>query len=193
MFIETPIFPKRIALRSTGGPGWDATSVVEMSSGYEQRNQPWSQSRRYYEVSHVPKTPDDFDPLLDFWEVVQGDTHGFRLFDPRDYRVSTGFGLFRKIDATHWQMVRRRTVGAQSIDRDIRKPVDGTITITGSYSDIDYTTGIVTGTPTAWIGEFHVPCRFATKRMQGDIVDATAGGTKPLIAWNNIPIVEIRV
>lgn len=193
MFLEDPIFPKRIAVRLTGGPGWNATTVVEMNSGYEQRNQPWSQSRRMYEVSHVPKVPDEFDPLLDFWEIVQGETHGFRLWDPTDYTVVAGQGVFRMIDASHYQMVKRRTAGAQTRDRDITKPEDGTIVVTGSYSAIDYTTGIVTGTPTGWTGHFHVPCRFNTKQMQGEIVDMKGSTKKPLIAWTGIPIIEIRV
>lgn len=195
MFIESPPFPQPIALRSTGGPGW-STTIVAMNSGYEQRNQPWSQARHSYEVAHVARRPEYFKLLQDFFQIAQGQTHGFRVRDPRDYQVAAGEGFFTMLTATTFQMVKRYTVGAQTIDRDIRKPASGTVTVTGgSGVSVNYTTGVVTvssGTPTAWIGNFDVPCRFATDQMQGDIIDKHGDSGEFLIEWSSIALIEIR-
>lgn len=198
MFIETPRFPECIAIRSTGGAGWN-TSVVVLNSGYEQRNQPWSQARYTYEVSQVPQTPAYFEPLQHLFVNTQGKTHGFRLKDPQDFTATAAQGFFRTITATTFQLVKRYTFGANTQDRDITKPVSGTVATSGisvSGLSIDYTTGIATvatGTLQNWSGEFDVPCRFGVDQMQGDIVDKQAGSLELLIAWSSIPIIEIRV
>ncbi len=64
----------------------------------------------------------------------------------------------------------------------------------GTYT-VDSTTGIITKTsgsaPTAWTGEFDVPCRFDTDQMQMESI--TRAGGNLLTSWKSIPIVEIRL
>lgn len=78
--------------------------------------------------------------------------------------------------------------------RLISKPIYPISVTGGTVSAVDYTTGIVlmtSGTPTDWEGEFDVPCRFETDRMEGEIIDKSAG--EFVIGWKSIPIVEIRI
>lgn len=188
-FIETQ-FPTDIALGATGGPGFN-TDVVVVNSGFEQRNATWQDARSAWDVAHGVKTQAQLNTLVAFFRVIKGRANGFRFKDWTDYTVETGEGIFSTIDSTHFQMVRRYTTAANNHDRDITKPVSGTVDITGgSGVSVDYTTGIVTvtsGTPTAWTGQFDVPVRFDTDQMKVSIEHYNA------FTWGQIPVVEIRV
>lgn len=188
-FIETQ-FPSNISLGATGGPGFQ-TDVVSVNSGHEQRNAAWQDARGAWDVAHGVRTQAQMDELVAFFRVMKGRANGFRFKDWSDYTVGSGEGVFRTIDSTHFQLVRRYTTSGNNHDRDISKPVSGTLSITGgTVSSVDYTTGIVTmssGTPTAWTGEFDVPCRFDTDQMKVRIDLST------IYTWGSIPVVEIRV
>lgn len=185
-FIDTR-FPIDISYGATGGVGYK-TDIVEMASGIEQRNSVWSQGKGVWDVSHGVKTQTQLDVLIAFFRNMKGKANGFRFKDWSDFSVTTGQGIFTSIDATHFQMYRRYTVAGNNSDRKITKPVSGTIIITGGAGvTLDYLTGIVTvtsGTPTAWTGEFDVPCRFDTDQMK---VNLTAFN---IYTWGNIPVVE---
>lgn len=188
-FIETR-FPTDISYGASGGPGFQ-TDVVAVNSGFEQRNAAWQDSRCAYDVAHGLKTQAQLDTLIAFFRVMKGRANGFRFKDWSDYQVATGAGLFTAIDATHFQMIKRYITVGNNHDREINKPVSGTVVVTGgTVSGIDYTTGIVTmssGTPTAWTGEFDVPVRFDTDQMKISIENVGA------YTWGGIPIVEIRI
>ena len=195
MFIESPRFPDHVSMGALGGGSY-RTDVVVVESGHEQRNQTWAQSRASYEVSHAARLPHEYEPLQAFFHAVGGRLHSFRFKDWTDYKATATQGAFVELTSTTFQMVKRYTAGALSRDRTISKPVSGTVTVTGGTTPtIDYTTGIVTvasGTPTAWAGEFDVPCRFDTDTMRGEIIDKNVGKGF-IMGWNSIPIVEVRV
>lgn len=188
-FIETR-FPDDISYGATGGPGFQ-TDVVTVNSGHEQRNSAWQDSRGAWDVAHGVRDDAQLATLIAFFRVMKGRANGFRFRDWQDYTVGAGQGIFRTLSATTFQMVRRYVTSGYNQDRDIRKPVTGTVVITGgSGVYIDYTTGIVTvssGTPTAWTGEFDVPARFDTDQMRTGML------THGLHTWGQIPVVEIRV
>lgn len=188
-FIEVQ-FPTDISRGAVGGVGFN-TDVVVFNSGYEQRNSTWQDGKGTWDVAHGAKTQAQLDVLVAFFRVMKGRANGFRFKDWSDYKVDAGEGIFRAIDATHFQMVRRYSTAGNNHDRDIKKPVSGTISVTGGTgATVDYTTGIVTvtaGTPTSWTGQFDVPARFDIDQMKVSILNYN------VFAWGQIPVVEIRV
>jgi uncharacterized protein (TIGR02217 family) len=188
-FIETR-FPVDISYGVVGGPGFK-TDVVVVNSGFEQRNAVWEDSRCMWDAAHGLKTQDQLDTLIAFFRVMKGRANGFRFKDWTDFSVGSGEGIFRPLSGTTFQMVRRYTTAGNNQDRDISKPVSGTIVVTGGTGvSVNYTTGVVTvtsGTPTAWTGEFDVPARFDTDQMKVSIEDYNA------YTWGQIPVLEIRV
>lgn len=194
-FYESPRFPQDISYDAVGGPRWD-TTVIELSSGHESRNQRWSHARCRYDVAHAVRTQVKLDALLHFFHTVRGRTHGFRFKDWSDFQVTSAQGVLTFISGSSYQLYKRYTSGAQTYDRKIQKPVTGSVSVLGggSYS-VDSTTGIVThnsgGAPTGWTGEFDVPCRFDTDVMAAAIVSRSGAGL--LYSWDQIGLVEIRI
>lgn len=191
MFIESPRFPEKISYGAVGGPEY-STDIVVVNSGFESRNQNWSQPLAKFDVSHGVKTQDELNVLVAFFRNVKGRAHGFRFKDWTDYRVTEGQGVFSYNINGNLQMQKAYTSGANTDYRWISKPVAGTITLggTGSYT-INYATGEVTvnsgADPTGWTGEFDVPVRFDTDTMRTTIEQYR------IFSWGQIPIVEIRV
>jgi uncharacterized protein (TIGR02217 family) len=116
--------------------------------------------------------------------------------------------------ATVYQLKKRYTVGGHTKERKITRPirnytgdvhnagsgsstvriyVAGVLLTEGSDYTLDYTTGKVTfasapanGAAIAWCGQFDVPARFDTDKMQLSMEGLTLG------RWASIPIVGLR-
>lgn len=205
-FIETPRFPDDVAINATGGPLF-LVDVVELNSGYEQRNTSWSQARAQYSIA-LPARDDSLrDALLAFIRAIaKGRLNGFRFKDYTDYQAThadsaAGLGKFSSVSSGVWQMTKRYTSGATTFDRNITKPVSSTVQIkngAGSVlvSGVDYTldstTGRVTvlGSPTpqpsTWSGEFDIPVR-----LNNDYA-ALRALFSGLSDWPSIELIEIR-
>ena len=192
MSYSTARFPVGISQHATGGPQFQV-SVGRVDGGAEYRNTAWSQRLARYEVAHSVRTQADFDTLLTFYMSVGGRLHTFPFKDWADYAATASQGVFVMLTSTTFQAYKSYAQGGLTHLRKIIKP-RATMTVTGGSSPVvDYTTGIVTvasGTPTAWAGEFDVPCRFDTDVMQAEIIDGTP--TNRIMGWNSIPIVEVR-
>ena len=182
-FIETPVFPGCPKFGLTSEPGYDV-SIIKLSSGRERRNRNWSRplTRVTITVGPGPQRDGEVQELLEFWHAVGGTAIGFRYKDWSDYKScrvsdtvsSTDQPLVATGDSPEtYQLTKRYTAGAAIQDREISKPVSGTILIadggtlkaeTTDYT-IDYSTGLVSllfspsGTLT-WGGEFDIPVRF---------------------------------
>lgn len=76
---------------AVGGPGY-FTTVNAGFSGYEQRNQNWSQARAQYVVSFENKTLAEWSALESMFHAARGMANGYRLFDPGDFQ---GTGQFQ--------------------------------------------------------------------------------------------------
>lgn len=76
---------------ATGGPGF-FTTVNAGFSGYEQRNQNWSQARAQYAVSFENKPLALWQAFEGMFYAAKGMANGFRLFDPGD---NSGVGQFQ--------------------------------------------------------------------------------------------------
>ena len=195
-FIETPRFPEKISLASSGGPMFQ-TDVVMTDSGDEFRTQRWDQPMRIYTISQPPTSKSDLSSALRaFFLIVRGRAVGFRYKDWTDYTATMAEGILTLISGANYQMWKRYTVGGVTFDRKITKPVNGpAVTVnSGVIASIDYTTGIISmtsGTPSHWAGQFDVPVRFDTDKMDAEVIDKHATG-ELIIGWTQINLLEIR-
>jgi uncharacterized protein (TIGR02217 family) len=201
-------FPDNISRGARGGPE-RRTQIVELSSGAEERNASWANSRRRYDVAYGIRRADDLAAVVAFFEARNGRLHGFRFKDWADFKsclpsqtpgptnqpIGTGNGA-----ATQFQLTKRYTSGAQSWNRTITKPVAGTVSIAlngatqASGWSVSTATGLVTFTtaPAAGVAitagfEFDVTVRFDT-----DALDVTLD-LERLGSITSIPLIELRL
>lgn len=191
-------FPTDISYGSSGGPEY-STAVVELASGFEQRNVNWAEARARYNVAHGVKTQAQLDSLIAFFRARKGRAHGFRFKDWTDYSVQnqligTGNGT-----ATTFQLVKSY-VSSIIETRTIKKAVSGTVNVykngilQTSGVSVDANTGMVTFSvaPAGGVSitadfEFDVPVRFDTDRLSASIEEYG------VTSWLDIPLVEVRV
>ena len=203
-------FPANLSFGALGGPE-RRTDVVMLANGFEERNTPWSQSRRRFDAGMGLRSLDDVERLVAFFEARQGQLHGFRWKDWSDYKsclpsgepgamdqlLFTGDGTTDRI-----QLTKTYTSGAQSYVRRITKPVEGTVRIavdgvalreTIDFG-VDVTTGVValalppaSGAEVSAGFEFDVPVRFDTDRIHTGLSTFQAGEVP------SVPVVEVRV
>ncbi len=197
-FVEVQ-FPADISYGSTGGPEY-STDVVELNSGYEQRNVNWAEARAKYNVAHGVKTQTQLNALIAFFRARKGRAYGFRFKDWTDYsiigqNIGTGNGT-TKI----FQLVKTYVNGGISENRNVKKPVAGTVVVylnsvvQNSGVSYDTTTGSVTFSTAPGSGvaitadfQFDVPVRFDTDKLAATL-DSYGSNS-----WLNIPIVEIKI
>ena len=200
-FLETPRFPEGISYGAVGGPMF-RTEIAVSASGLETRNGTWAYPKHEWDVSHGVRNNTDFSTLRNFFMVARGRHNGWRFKDWADYTATHAQGVVTGITGTTFQLVKVYISGSSSQSRIIKKPVAGTVEIkvsgiTTSHT-LDATTGIATivSAPAAanvtWSGEFDVPMRFNTDKLDGRIVSAN-NSDGILHAWDSIPIVEDRL
>ncbi len=203
-------FPTNLSFGSAGGPE-RRTDIVTLANGYEERNTPWSHSRRRFDAGLGMRSLNDLEILLAFFESRRGQLHAFRLKDWMDYKscpiarevaqddqvIGLGDGI-----VSSFQLIKTYLSGVNSYVRPISKPVagsvlvgvDGANLIEGVDFDVDATTGILTlseapatdAVITAGF-QFDVPVRFDTDLIQTSIASFNAGSVP------NVPIVEVRI
>jgi uncharacterized protein (TIGR02217 family) len=203
-------FPTQIARRATGGPE-RRTEVVTLSTGAEERNSRWADSRRRYEVGYGIRTLDEIHAVIAFFEERRGRLTGFRFKDHADFRSGAPLSTPTPMDqaigvgdgATRtFMLVKRYGSGATAWVRAIAKPVAGSVRVAVAGVEtppakftVDTVTGAVTfaadATPAAGRSvtagfEFDVPVRFDTDRLAIDLAAFQAGDIP------SIPLVEIR-
>lgn len=200
-------FPEIVARGAQGGPE-RRTEIVELTSGFEERNTPWADSRRKYDVGSGIRHPDHLAVVVAFFEARSGRLRGFRFKDWSDHKSCLPSGSIAPTDqvvgagdgsTTLFQLTKAYQSGGRIWIRTISKPVDGTITVAidgapqGSGWSVDVTSGQITfdvapasGTITAGF-EFDVPCRFDTDIIQTNLTNIRLGEIRA------IPIVEVRV
>ncbi|WP_375172660.1 TIGR02217 family protein [Pseudooceanicola sp.] len=203
-------FPAALSFGSTGGPE-RRTEIVTLANGFEERNAPWSQSRRRYDAGVSMRSLDDIAALLAFFEARQGQLYGFRWKDWSDYssarpsaEVAFTDQLIGRGDGVRktFQLIKLYRSGAQQHERVITKPVAGTVRIgvngaelqEGQGYSVDAHTGSVVldeaPVPEAEVTagfEFDVPVRFDTDHIATSVASFQAGDMP------SVPVVELRV
>lgn len=191
------LFPEDISYGSAGGPGFN-TTVIELSSGHEQRNINWSEAKAKYEASHGVKTRDQMEELIDFFWARRGRAYGFRYKDWADYQladepIGTGDGA-----TTFFQVIKTYEPAGYPFQRIIRKlnpdvplvvMVNGVVTaatVDNNAGTVTFAVAPVVGAVITVTGEFHVPVRF-------DIDDMNVTQDQfEVMSWPSIPLVEIK-
>lgn len=204
-------FPEAVSFGATGGPE-RRNEIVTLTSGREQRNLRFAQSKRHYDAGTGVRSIDDLQEIVAFFEARRGSFHGFRFRDPFDMQScppgttpqaddqEIGFGDGTKAE---FQLVKGYGDGPDSYLRPIRKPVPGMVLVAvngvlqsspGQYV-VNDSTGVVTFAAGAIPGDgalvtagfgFDVPVRFDTERLTVSL-SAFKAGQIP-----SIPIVEIE-
>lgn len=194
-FIDGAVFPIHVSRGSPGGPDWPA-EIVELASGFEERNTPWASPLRRYDARFGVRTPAELYEVLSLYKVAFGRLRGFRFLDWSDYRsgaphlapsaldqaLGTGDGV-----TTQFHLSKRYAFAGESFGRRITRPF-GTILIavdgvpTASGWSLDATTGLVSfdvapavDAELTWGGQFHVPVRFDCKLDQIAMRTAAVG------------------
>ncbi len=183
-------FPPLISFGAEGGAEF-LTDIVITASGFETRNQNWSQQRMRYDVAHAARREEAWRKLQAFFLVVKGRAHSFRFKDWTDYTCASGSGVFQDADSGSplgKQMYKVYTFAGQTYYRKITKPISGKVTT--DAVGLDYTTGIA-ASGTTWYGEFDVHARFDTDAMRSETLNRTPDG-ELLVGWQSIPLVEVR-
>ena len=136
-------FPSNISFGAIGGPGY-STDVVQMDSGFENRNQNWPQGLGKWDCSHAIKTASEIAVLLAFFRARKGKARGFRFKDWTDYQIANS--QLVPTGAPTIQLSKAYTSGGITEYRAITKPVSGTLSLTYNGSpwtpSVDYTTGL---------------------------------------------------
>jgi uncharacterized protein (TIGR02217 family) len=205
MAFRERLFPKGVSFGAIGGPGFN-TGVITLRSGRERRNANWSEMRHSWEVSQAVKTEEQFKAVRAFFLSVGGQRDGFLFMDWADYKVAITEGVVEGIDGTHFQLQKQYVSFDITTLREINKPVAAKfslrnsgipLVLTSDYT-LDATTGIVTTMTTrtaanlTWSGEFYVPARFGTDDLKTTIINRNPSNGL-LMAWDSVPIVELRL
>lgn len=204
--------PEEIEIGAQGGPAFN-TSIISLSSGFEQRNINWEQARLKWDIGYGVMGKDglvdeiSMDRLIAFFYAREGRAHGFRFKDWTDFElVRSVIGLTDGANAS-FQIIKRYTSGFIDHDRQITKIVNGSVSvwvdnvlITQGVGDSQYqinlNTGLITlgvtlasqiGTNVEVQCEFDVPVRFDTDQLSLNVFLFNASSIP------NIQIVEIRV
>lgn len=208
------VFPLIPDMGAGGGPGFH-TTILQLSSGFEQRNRDWSQSKATYDVGATVRSDADVFALQNFFYARNGKAFGFLYADPADSRAPFWENtpgdlyplqtLFTTNGATQtFQLTKVYGDNSNTITRIIKKPKVGTLLLydnTVLMTPItDYafstTTGIVTlsagkagttGHAITGSFEFYTPVRFDIDDLKQVIADYGIGGVP------TIPLVEVRL
>src|ERR1700689_3103179 len=84
--------PLHVSFGSSGGPSF-STEVVVIDSGYERRNQNWSQARRVFDARTGVRSASDVGTMLNFFPARAGKARGFRLRDWSDFTSNATDGI----------------------------------------------------------------------------------------------------
>ena len=203
-------FPTSLSFGSSGGPR-RRTEIVALNSGFEERNAPWSQSRRQFDAGLSMRTADDLEKVIAFFEARMGQLFGFRWKDWSDFKscVPSKEASFddQEIfvgdsEITEIQLTKTYRSGSATQSRLIAKPVEGTVSVgvagaevfEGVHFEVDHTTGVLRfeeappedAIVTAGY-EFDVPVRFDTDQLDVNMAQFMAGSAP------SVPVIEVRV
>lgn len=203
-------FPPALSFGALGGPE-RRTEIVRLANGFEERNSPWSASRRRYDAGTGLRALDDLETLIAFFEARHGMLHAFRWKDWGDYRsapasvaVTAQDQLLGHGDGQTRDFALRKgyASGAQTYWRAVTKPVAGSVLAAvgqdalqaGDDYSVDTARGVITfrrppenGVEIRAGFEFDVPVRFDTDMLQISVASFRAGEVP------KVPVIEVRL
>lgn len=195
-------FPPNISRGTRGGPE-RKTQIVVGANGRETRNQQWAQSRRKYNAAKGVRGINDLYAVLEFFEERRGRLTGFRWKDWSDFKSCPPDDALTAQDQvlgigdgaqTTFQLVKTYGGSFNPYERQIKKPVAGTIAVAVDGNElqggfqIDTATGLLSFMEPPGLGstisagfEFDVPVRFDADYIEVDL-EAARLGSVPAIA-----------
>lgn len=200
-------FPAPLSVGSSGGPE-RRTEIVSLKSGFEERNSPWSHSRRRYDAGLGVRSLDDLSDVIAFFEARRGQLYGFRWKDWTDFKSCRPSQAPSALDQalgkgdgarTEFTLAKVYRSGDAEYRRPIVKPVQATVIVAvdGRITDavsVDHTSGVLQfatppqpGSEVTAGFEFDVPVRFDTDRIATSLAGFAAGELP------SIPIIEVRL
>lgn len=176
------------------------TDVATVTSGEESRNANWLDSKGVWEIGGDLYTKAETDSLIAFFRERKGRAGGFRFKDWSDFLVTSAQGGFITNPSfpNALQMVKIYTVGSNTTQRLITKPVPGTVTVylNGMQvtPDVNYTNGLVsvTGAGYTWKGEFDVPVRFSADTFSSTFEGYRDSDGESLLGITGLSVTEIE-
>lgn len=190
-------FPVNYAGGTSSGPLY-STHVTVVDSGYEQRVQMWSNGRLTFQIGYTDN-PTGMATIVAFFRARKGRAFGFRFKDWSDYRATAE--TLVNAGGTTLQLRKTYSDAAGSEIRLIKKPCnngslqlyDNAVLKTSGYT-VDYTTGVVSipagvtgGHVYTWTGEFDVPVRFDSDRLE--FIQENVGRR----SFNGVGVVELLI
>jgi uncharacterized protein (TIGR02217 family) len=175
------------------------TRIVTLRSGQERRNINWSMPLGRYNVMYQALSPEDHIKVRAAHMASMGSAIPFRFKDHTDYKAEDEFLTNGTGSAQTVQLIKKYAFGPVELERVIQKPVMGTVTIYENGieigSSVDYATGEVTFTATSlsevtWSGEFDIPVRFESDRLDVDPLANTKNG---FLITTDVGLVEVRL
>src|SRR5262245_18788170 len=126
--------PDYIERGAKGGPGFN-TTVFELNSGFEKRNQNWAKARLKWDIGcGVMYLEDDvgvaaLKDIMDFFYARAGKAYGFRFKDRSDYQIfEQSIGTGTGSNPT-FQVFKRYSSGGRDYDRVVKKLVSGSVLV----------------------------------------------------------------
>jgi uncharacterized protein (TIGR02217 family) len=176
-----------------------STSIFELASGHEKRNQNWEQQRLKWDIGFGIQRMEQLEAVIEFFYARRGRAYGFRFKDWSDFEIAgpqpIGVGAAGN---TLFQVFKRYSPGLEPFDRIIRKVVADTDTVyvngveTSAYT-LNYATGLITfdsavpdGNVVSVECEFDVPVRFDVDDLRINLVHFKAGSVP------SVPVVELK-
>lgn len=201
-------FPLAVSFGATGGPEW-RNEIVALTSGLEQRNARWAQSRRHFDAGTGVRSLSDLEEVLAFFEARRGSLHAFRFRDPFDHRSS---GIETAVQPTdqpigvgdgvtaRFQLVKQYGDHKRLVSRPVPGSVQIAVNGVRKVADLDFSVDYSVGVVTFWREavppqnavitagfEFDLPARFDTDRLTASITSFRAGEIP------SIPIIEVKL
>ena len=199
MAVITQCHPIRFAIppqiRLKAGPLFDSDNTGFKDGGV-QSNANWRGAALWEYWLRYLKTSADFLSIQGFFLARGGMDYGFFLADPVDYS-DDGMGWVREINGVY-RLVKEYPDEYSPYQRLIRRPVAGTVDLTGIAGDpdpdedVDYTTGIVDNASAEGQVQFQfdVPVKFFTNICQPTYEPNEPG--KEVTDWVDVHLRELR-
>ncbi len=196
-------FPLSIGLGARGGPE-RRTEIVALASGHEERNSPWSGSRRRWDAAPGVRSLNDVAALTAFFEARRGRLHAFRFIDPLDHKscqpsqeptsadqlLGIGDGV-----QTRFALIKLYGTGETAWSRRIQLPVSGSVLVaidgqptSFTLNDegwIDLDTAPAQGASVTAGFRFDTLVRFDTDQLDIDADGSAAGQIM------SVPLIEV--
>lgn len=177
-----------------------STAIVETFSGIETRSINWVYPLLKFNIGQKSCLNEQLAYFLAFHAARKGAYEGFRFKDWSDYTFNTVITLNANKQA---QLFKQYSVAGSSVKRPLSKIVTGTVlvfvndVVTQGWT-LNYNTGVITfnAIPTGTIrvsGEFDVPVRFESDKINLRFKAYEPGTERKLFDWEGLALTEVKI